>query len=384
MLSGRLLPYHFTVRVLRLQFILAIFLCGAPVWAQQSGVLLGIAGPSTAEGSDTQDFATVHEPQYQTLWIARDAAGTLKVLSTLPELIVPRRDGFWHVGVKQVCEFENKNESLRQVVWAAPVAKPGEVEQTTPCTTHKPEDYAPPYGRAEEDMDKISQCGVQLVNILYLSPELISTSSYSGQSEDCEPRGGHYSLEYSVRAFASSEPVGFGQLLGATAKLAYARALPKQGKDDAGNDCGQPSAADDTRWRIAHAHGRWHPYAHLDMGYFGCAADAPIRMLLPASLTGDAPSPISWELLHTKLPGAADFYLSPGGDLLIAAAHDDTRFYELRAGVPGKLLLKLPPGGIVMAQWATGTHLREWTEQFAKLAQQPLPAPVIRVKPAGP
>jgi hypothetical protein len=368
--------------MLRLYVFVAILLCAAPLWAQQSGVLLGIAGPSTAE-SDIQDFATVQEPQYQTLWIARDAIGNLKVLATLPELIVPRREGFWHVGVKQVCEFENKNESLQQVVWAAPIVKPGEVEQITPCTPHKPEDYAPPYGRAEQDMDKISQCGVQLVNIRYVSPELISISSYSGQSEDCEARGGRYSLDYQVRRLESNEPVGLTQLLGPASRPAFVRALPKQAQNDAGQDCGDPPE-NDSGWRIAHEHGRWRPYLHLDLGYFGCAADARVNFALPASLTGDAPSPVSWTLLHTKLPDAADVYLSPAGDLLIGVSHTETSFYELRDGVPGKLLLKLPASGIVMAQWATGSHVRDWTEKLASVARQPLLAPVVRLKPAAP
>jgi len=363
-------------------WLLAILLWGSPIWPQQSGVLLGIAGSSTSEGADTQDFATIHEPQYQTLWIARDADGKLKVLTTLPELVVPRRDGFWQVGVKQLCDFQNNNERLRHVLWAAPVARPAEIEQSVPCTAHNPEDYAPPYGRTEADMDKISQCGFELINILYLSPELISASTYTAQSEACEPRGGRYSIDFSVRTFDTGEPADFGHLLGAKAHAAYARALPKQGQDDAGGECAEPSAPDDTGWRIAHQRGRWRPFLHLDLGFFGCAADAPVAVSLPASLTGDPSVPPDWKLLQSKLPGVADVYSSPAGDLLIAQYKSQTNFYELRAGVPGKLLLTLPAAGIVMAQWATGAHVRDWTEQLARIAGQPLPAPVIRIKTA--
>jgi hypothetical protein len=38
----------------------------APAWAQRSGVLLGIAGAATRE-EEMQEFATIHEPKYQTL-----------------------------------------------------------------------------------------------------------------------------------------------------------------------------------------------------------------------------------------------------------------------------------------------------------------------------
>jgi hypothetical protein len=69
--------------------------------------------------------------------------------------------------------------------------------------------------------------------------------------------------------------------------------------------------------------------------------------------------------------------------MLIVASHSETRFFELRAGVPGKLLLTLPSSGIAMAQWATGGHVQDWTEKVSALAKQHLPGPVVRVKPAS-
>ena len=369
----------------RASLLIALGVCLAlPVRAQQSGVLLGIAGASTSAETETQDFATIHAPSYKTFWIARDRSGKLGVLATFPELVVPRRNGFWHAGVAQVCEFADNNESLRQVVWAAPVAQPGEVDQRNgPCTEHKPEDYAPLFGRSEADSGKISQCGFELVNILYLSPELISSSTYSGQSEDCEARGGRYMLDFSVRRLNSAEPVRFADLLGAKAKLAYAAALPKQGRDDGGEECGESLENDDSGWRVEHKRGRWRPYLHQDLGYFGCSVDAPVAVALPGALTGDAPAVPDWKALQDKLPGAADVFVSPAGDLLVASSHSEICFYELRSGVPGKVLLKLPAAGVVMVQWATGSHVHDWTEQLGKLAAQHPPKPVVRVKPSN-
>jgi len=371
-----------TVRALFL--FLGSFVCVTAAQARQSGVLLGAAVSFAEEGSDTQDFATIHAPAYQSLWIARDAAGELKVLAVFPELIIPRSDGFCHVGIAQVCEFQENNESLRQVLWASPVAKAGEVEQSTACTPHKPDDYAGPYLRSEADKDKISQCGFELLNILYVSPEILSTSAYSGQSEDCEARGGRYTLDYRVRKFDSAQPASLSELLGPKAKAAFARALPKQGQGDGGEECAETNPDDDRGWRIAHKRGRWRPYVHQSLGYFGCAADAPLGLTLPTSLTGESPAAVDWKLLQSKMPGVADAYFSPAGDMLIAVSHSEVGFYELRAGVPGKLLLKLPAAGIVMTQWATGTHVHDWTEQLARLATQNLPPPVTRVKPAAP
>jgi hypothetical protein len=191
--------------------------------------------------SDTQRFDTIHEPQYQTLSIAKDASGDLKVLSSLPELIVPRQDGFWHVGVKQFCEFndiieDGGNENLRQLVSAAPAMQAAAVKQSHPCGPHKPEDYAPPDMRAEQDKDKISQSGFELVNLLYVSPQSISASTYTGLSEDSEARCGRYTIDFEVRNFDSDAGLSFGELLGSKAHDAYLRALPNQGQGDAGEE----------------------------------------------------------------------------------------------------------------------------------------------------
>lgn len=366
----------------------AAFLFVGTALAQRSSVLLGVAGASSNADRDTESFDTIHEPQYQTLWIARDASGELKVLATLPELIVPRQDGFWHVGVKQVCEFNDTldgggNENLRHVVWAAPATQAATVEQIRPCTARKPEDYAPPYARSEQDKNKISQCGFELVNLLYVSPQIISMSTYTGQSEDCEARGGRYNVDFKVRNFDSDTALSFGQLLGPKAHDAYVRALPAMGQGDGGEDCVESDKTRDTGWRIAHADGRWHPYVHQDLGYFGCAVDAPVSVVLPASLAGDTPAALSFKLLHSKIEGISDAYVSPNGDLLIAASGSETRFFELRGGIPGKLLMTLPASGIVMAQWATGTHVQDWTEKISALAKQHLPEPRMRIKPAS-
>lgn len=365
-------------------FLLAI-LTFAPCALAQSGVLLGMEASSTTQGGgDTEDFASIHAAGYQTVWIAPDIDGQLKVLASIPELIVPRRDGFWHVGVVQVCEFTNgefPNERIGQVVWSAPVTVGAMVEQSPACTPHKPEDYAPPYMRSDADMHKISQCGFDLVNVQYVSPEIISASDYSSQSEACEPRGGRYSLTSNVRSFESDQSLSFGQLLGPAAGNAYFKAVPKRAKDDTDqdSDCGEPDTKHDVAWEVTHQRGRWHASVNQSLGNFGCSARGPINFPLPASLTGDRVPTFDWKALQSKIEGLKDVFISPTATLLIAVTDSELKFYEFSSGSPGKLLLRLPAKPIVMAQWATGSHVRDWTSQISKLAAQPLPEPVVKV-----
>jgi hypothetical protein len=358
----------------------------APARGQQAGVLIGVV-EVRAEGA--QDVDSFHEPKYQTLWIAPDAHGQFNVAATIAELIVPRRDGFWHVGVKQVCEFDEGtgedggNESIRQTIWAAPVAKPGEVEQQHPCTVHKPEDYAPPFGRGPEDNKKISQCGFTLADIEFLSAELISWRQYESQSEDCEARGGRYSAQYYVRRQDSNEAVSFRELLGAQASAAYAKTALAKPHDDNGEECGEASSGNDNEWRIGRNAGRWTAFVNQNRGYFGCSVDAPIRFRLPVALTGEPSLPVDGKAFYAIEKEMQDLFLSPAGDLAIVVTKTEIKFYEVREKVPGKLLLSLPERPIVLVQWATGTHVQDWTGQLKKIAGGPLPEPVLRLKAAA-
>jgi hypothetical protein len=340
-----------------------------------------------ARAEEAQEFDSIHEPRYQTLWVTRDASGKLVVLATVPELIVPRRDGFWHVGVKQVCEFDpgvgedGGNESIIQIVWAAVVTEAAEIEQIHPCTAHKLEDYAPPYGRSKEDRRKISQCGYRLADIEFVSPELISLRNYASQSESCEARGGRYAQTYHVENYDSNSALGFGALLGAAAGKAYSQAIPKKAHSDFGGECGEPYQTSDDGWRIGRNGGRWAPFVSQSLGNFGCSVDAPIHFRLPTSVTGETAVISDWKPFQAKEPDLQDGFIAPSGDLAIVVTKSEMKFYEIAAGVPERMLLALPAHPIVMVQWSTGKHVAGWTTQLEKIAKQHLPEPVIQVKP---
>jgi len=359
-----------------------------PAWGRQSGVLVGfLAEPGGTVSA--QSFDDVKEPKYQTVWIAPDATGKLAVLATMPDLIVPRKDGFWHVGLKQVCEFTHNvsdvdggSESILQALWRAPIAKPGIVSVRRPCAAHEPGDYAPPYPRSEQDKNKISQCGLGLMDIEYVSPVVLSIRKDSGQSGECEERGGRFTATLSVIGYDSDEKLTVSHLLGPEAQQAYVKALPKHAQNDEGRDCGDPTTADD-EWRIGRNAGRWSAFAHQDLGFFNCSVDALMRFRLPSSVTGDNSPQADWKVLQAKVKDLQDTYVSPAKDLLIVMTGTELRFHEYAEGEPGKLLLTLPAQPIVMVQWSTGTHVQGWTNQLQEISKHPLPEPEVRVVPAA-
>jgi hypothetical protein len=364
------------------QIFLAGLLFATVANGQHSGALIGTV-VTRAQAEQNPD--SVAAPTYQTLWMGADSSGKFRVLATIPGLVVPRRDGFWHVGVKQVCEFQPSesggNESIEQVIWAAAIGKAGEVEQERPCTPHKPDDYASPDGRTKDDKNKISQCGYTFTDIEFLSTVLISQRQYSSQSEDCDARGGHYDETYSVRRFDSKEPLSFRELLGPQAGTAYTRAIPKTARDENGEDCGAPISTTDNEWRIGRNDGRWAPFVHQSLGNFGCSVDALVRFRLPAADTGETSVISDWKAFQLKEPGLHDGFLGPSADLAILVTKEAIKVYEVLGNTPGTLLLTLPAQEIVMVRWATGSHVADWTAQLDKISKEPQPQPIVQVKP---
>jgi hypothetical protein len=355
---------------------------------QQSGVLIGLL-LQKPQSEEAQSFDEIKEPEYQTIWVAPNTAGKLAVLATIPDVIVPMKDGFWHVGVKEVCEFSHEmvdqdggNESIRQVVWREPIRTPGTVQVSKPCTEHDPSDYAPPYGRSEDEKNKISQCGYELREIEYVSPALLSVRKYEGQSEACEARGGRYTVDFSVIGYESDESLKVSQVLGDEARTAYLKALPKEGQGDGGESCGGEPSDQDTGWRIDRHGGRWAMFAHQDLGYFGCNVDAFVPFRLPSNVTGDNSPVPDWKQLKSA-KDLRDAYLSPLKDLLIVMTGTELRFHEYAEGIPGKLLLTLPAHPIVMLQWSTGKHVQDWTQQLTGIVAHPLPEATVQVVQAG-
>src|SRR3981189_1963831 len=110
----------------------------APAAAQQSPASTpvppssGLLLANIAHQRNSQVLGSPSVVQYETLWIVRDAAGA-RIIATLPDIVIPRKTGFWRLGIQHACH-------------------------------------------------------------------LISVGSFTGQSETCEPRGGHLYSDFWVQS----------------------------------------------------------------------------------------------------------------------------------------------------------------------------------------
>jgi hypothetical protein len=79
--------------------VLAVALATLPRPANaQSGALIGVTADREAEAGEGTP-----PPTFRTLWITNDGARARQVIA-IPALVLPRRDGFWRLGIATVCE----------------------------------------------------------------------------------------------------------------------------------------------------------------------------------------------------------------------------------------------------------------------------------------
>jgi len=157
--------------------LLLLFLSGLAVSAQaQSGVLLGIHISNSASSGDT----------YKTYWITA-TTGEPRLAAVLPDLVLPRKDGFWRVGIyensfseryepgslielggTEARYFENQEAKL----YAVPVGQIPKVDVTAddPQPASAPKKPTSEEPTATEDDDNSGQpCSVERTSVLKIS-----------------------------------------------------------------------------------------------------------------------------------------------------------------------------------------------------------------------
>ena len=351
--------------------------------------------------------------QYETWWIARDATGA-QVATKIPDIIVPRKTGFWRLGIQHTCQLsppdksnsdDHGNISTEDVEYAVPVDQAPVFELNYPACDPRTakrlsDDSYNPYPSGDDGQppkaDAPSECGWANLWFESVLPDLISVSSYSEDPETCVPPIGHSNMKIWVqrpetfaKPSADGQPqIPFDELFGPAGHRAWIRALagPK-------GDCMDESEAKDspqTGWSLKHERGQWRISAFVQVGNV-CAASGDPKIVVPRTLTHAVPAPIPWDALEKQLPGVTDAYLSPDSSVLLATrskedpiSHwvqtDYVRLFDFSGNKLGTMLLELPPGTIVMAEWATGRFVQSWTDTLTAIATRGLPAPIFKVR----
>jgi hypothetical protein len=333
--------------------------------AQDSGVLLGLHVTSGDSGAS-----------YRTYWIARES-GAVRLIATGPDLLVPRRSGFW-----RVCLVSGHNLSEGQLnEWESLIARPATPARGQ-CTVR---DESP----TEAENEAASCNTTSRTEILFLGSDAASLEQH--QESNC---GAHYSGGTNVELASLDDSVSIDlfKLLEPSRREALLPATIKAAREEFA-DLGtvDTSEVEDLvegahfnvlhQWAVERGAGHWQTVGQAYCSPYVACGDGVRRFTVagfaaPRALVGHDELSPSLASIKAVLPHVSDAVSSPRGDLLVAMNGDSVFVFAVNRGQLGEPVLRLPVSGrIVMAQWAVGRFVPIWTRDLTRLLGTKAPTP---------
>jgi hypothetical protein len=373
-----------------------LMVVSASALAQQSGLLLGLSGLECNDDSCT--------PVARTLWIAPQN-DSVKLLATLKDLVVPRRDGFWRVAVRKYCQQPDWSISSEDHLLMVPVNQPlprpqGDLISCDEAIKKAQKNYdalmaKPLSGNAADDFEAnnaklhgaADECVADSITINFVNPDYISFSS--GEAVDCGAHpDGSVSYQVSPLGDQNRSPLPLSFLADAKAKETYdllaKRALidnansaeenhPKYNitqdlKDLSEEDFACFPKFSDSDWFISRAGGRWAAKGGINTHRL-CGGE--VQFDLPAGLLHSLGIHESAEAdlpaLQKQLPDALDAFWSPQKDMVVVLTRNQSlKVFRPQQAKLGPPVLTVPLNQplqerVVMAEWALGSNVNRWT-----------------------
>jgi hypothetical protein len=346
-------------------FTLVILWLWIPHAPAQSAVLIGLHVYTGDDGNGEQ------QPSYRTLLITfRD--GKAQLAADLPDLIVPRKGGFWRVGTLH--KGPPGKYMAQEFVYAVPARS----------VPHAVGEYHPE--NPDWNCSETAQATIEFVN-----PELLSVSYFTEPA--CSLEEEHQHGTYKFDEF--EKELDITAVLGAAAWDAEkkADASAKKGKSIS-QGCIGVSKPDPTNWgieRASRAPGNvaktWVLVGDFDAPHVCLGGETyVIKFPIPESLAGPTyHADTLLLLLQSKVAKdnnlvPTEALLTPAGDFLVDLSYGARIFAVKPQGIEPKPALSAATNlesNVVMVQWALGKHVREWESELQSLQKTHLPEPIV-------
>ena len=258
------------------------------------------------------------------------------------DLLVPRKNGFWKIGVENKIENKVETSVLRGVPLNKDVKSAKDVN-------------------IKGFVDTNTQNNLTYNNvILFVGNEYISLDNQRIDYDSNGIKENYFgvvpidNLYGSKVEFSKAFGIDAGESLKRSEEL-YLRRL---------NDNKEINEQDlQTNWGVIRRNGRWVLRGRIPQGDFDIAFDTP-KILT----TYDDLYP-TFNEIKRKIPDAVDAYSSPNMDFLIVFTKTNLKVFAINNNHIGevKIDLKLNPDEQpIMSQWAIGNYVDEWAKLFNK------------------
>jgi hypothetical protein len=339
------------------------------------GVLVGVWDPGQqGEGSVGEDRPPPSTGRLRTIWLAGTSA-TAKTPRVLPYLLVPRKVGFWRLGLYGECEVERETDiappktkvTIREHIWAVPVDAVPTVRIHDPYDTFHP---APCRTRSASCVNN------ETVTVFWVWPEYVSLDV--GAEVSCGVHPDWYPQRSVRRLDELQRDLTVGEVLGPAAEAAFAASFTKARADP--EACHQDAQFQPESWWVERVPGGWNVRGWTDThrlcGY-GTDFDIPSDI---ATLTGHKPGVDRVVAGRTKVGGEElypDAHPSPTGQWTLHVNRDEVSLTADGNTVPLAKAAKRAGEHVVMVEWSSGDHVARWDEEVRRLLRKAPPRPRV-------
>lgn len=319
-----------------LPLLLSFLICSGVALAD-SGLLLGFRQPIETP-DQPEAFGPEQQFEYFTVWIYPTDNGYTYARG--PNLLVPRGEGFWEVGVKR----QNTQTWVEDHPYAYPVMSP-KSERT----------FAVQDGTSGHKSSKITWVGPKGMSIIthsagYSKGAAHPWNTWSFSTEDLDKLGKPVKVQtvYS-KAGGTALVDGYHR---------YVREHPQRSQH-------LEEEARSSSWGLMRESGHWKTLGFVGHGaevYRGSYALFPLALPVHKKVSAHDKLDIEWAKIKKKIPGALDAFQGPDGAPIVVLTKDHFHVFETFAEPKPLLTVNLQgPSYPVMAEWALGTNVRRWT-----------------------
>lgn len=302
----------------------------------KSGVLLGLRYRDNNQSKDEMEGW-----KYRTIWIASENKSLDRIYG-MEDLFLPRKTGFWKVGVDKI--DENSKESL----YAYSINK-------EPVET--------------ESLQEVKEIRKNSVNtIVYIGNDYISLEYV----EDF-PAGKTGLETLPIDNMQSDNSIKISDITGENGKQIFYESATKEFSSDRNVESEYLDIKpNEESFGLARKNGHWIMKGRLNFleGNKDVYKDFNIKIIPPKELVLYDELAVSWNAIKLKVPDAVDAFTSPDEDIALIFTPNKILTYAIEKGKLAKKPLKElelnDSETVVMAEWATGKYVDRWEKEFLK------------------
>jgi hypothetical protein len=339
--------------------------------ASEMGLLLGLR-----QGTNYDISATLSAPQiqkgtlettaYRTFWL-RAQEDKIELAAEKTSLLVPRSDGFWRLDVKH----STYNNFTEDFLWINPAPDPDGLPNPFLAEQEgiKAFDIAMLVKEQGIEIPLGEYChGHALRDILFVGSDYLSVGYI--RNETCHGFiGGSADSALLMLAMDDLESVNISSLLEAEASTAFIR-MAKELQEQYGETSGEWG---DLSGGIVREAGQWAVKGHFPIDknkytHFSLPV-APTFLMRYDTLLPD------WATIKTLVPQAIDAFSAPNEELLVVLTKTSLLVFTVADGkISSQAALQLylkQPVNVVMARWAEGQYVMNWTQEIQNMGPDP-------------